>query len=97
MSDLLQVLERYRGQKIALYGLGTETERALLMLGDQFSIVGLLDGYRQSGSLYGKAILTLEQAAAEGVALILVVARPGSCKAIAKRIGKICREHQIDH
>ena len=96
MSDLLQVLERYRGQKIALYGLGTETERALLMLGDQFSIVGLLDGYRQSGSLYGKAILTLEQAAAEGVALILVVARPGSCKAIAKRIGKICREHQID-
>lgn len=96
MSDLLQVLERYRGQKIALYGLGTETERALLTLGDQFSIVGLLDGYRQSGSLYGKAILTLEQAAAEGVALILVVARPGSCKAIAKRIGKICREHQID-
>ena len=53
MSDLLQVLERYRGQKIALYGLGTETERALLMLGDQFSIVGLLDGYRQCGSLYG--------------------------------------------
>ncbi len=96
MSDLLQMLKRYRTRKIALYGLGTETERVLLELGEQFTIVGLLDGYRQSGSLYGTAILSLDQAVAEGVALILVVARPGSCKAIAKRIGKICKEHQID-
>ena len=39
--------------------------------------------------------MALPQVVDEGVKLIIVVARPGSCKAIAKKIGDVCREHEI--
>lgn len=96
MSDLSQLIQKYYTSKIAVYGLGTETERVLTEIGDRIQIVGLLDGYKESGELYGKPIISLEEAVAYQVKLILVVARPGSCKAIARRICKICTEHQID-
>ena len=32
-------------EKVALYGLGTETERYISANGDTMSIVGLLDGF----------------------------------------------------
>lgn len=95
MADLLQILNRYRDSKVAIYGLGTETERVLNEIGQDFQIIGLLDGYREEGRLYGKPIISLQQAIESQVRLILVVARPGSCRAIVKRIGAICIENQI--
>ncbi len=96
MSDLLEMFSQYRKSKIAIYGLGTETERVLNQIDQEFQIIGLLDGYREDGMLYGKPIISLEKAIEAEVKLILVVARPGSCKAIAKRISKVCKENQID-
>ena len=89
------LFQEYYGEKIALYGLGTETQKALLSFEDHFEITGLLDSFQESGELYGKEILSLSHVIDEGVKLIIVVARPGSCKAIAKKIGDICREHEI--
>ncbi len=88
-------MSRNKGGKIAIYGLGAETERVLGEIGEKFQVVGLLDSFRSSGSLYGRPIISLEQAVAEQVRMILVAARPGSCRAIARRIGGICRENQI--
>ena len=82
-------------EKIALYGLGTETEKAIEQYEVGYEIVGLLDGFQESGEIYGKRILSLSQAADFGIEQIVVVARPGSCKAIAKRIGAFCREKEI--
>lgn len=96
MSGLAEMFQHYKNNKLAIYGLGTETEKALEELGTGFQVVGLLDGYREDGLLYGKPIIPLSQAVESGIKWILVVARPGSCKAIAKRIGKICAEKQID-
>lgn len=87
--------QKYNGEKIALYGLGTETKKALLSLEDRFEIVGLLDSFREEGNLYGKNIFSLKQMIERGVKLIIVVARPGSCKAIGKKIGDICREYKV--
>ena len=95
MSDLQYIFSEYRDNKIAIYGLGAETERVLAELDGTCRVIGLLDGYRESGSLYGVPIISLEQAVEEQVKLILVVARPGSCRAIAKRIGGTCREQKI--
>lgn len=95
MSDLQELFSEYAGDKIAIYGLGVETERVLAEIGNKFQVVGLLDSYRNSGSLYGKPIISVERAAAEPVKMILVAARPGSCRAIAKRIGRICKEKEI--
>lgn len=96
MSDLMNRFQEYENCKIAIYGLSVETEKVLSEIGDKFSVIGLLDGYKENGTLYEKDIITLEEAIASKVDLILVVARPGSCKAIAKRIGKTCMEHKID-
>ncbi len=85
----------YKAQKIALYGLGLETQEALAGLENDFEIIGLLDGFREDGKLYGKRILSFDNAVKNGVKLIIVVARPGSCRAITKRIGGACSEHGI--
>ncbi len=85
----------YKYTKIALYGLGTETEKVLKEFAKDYEIVGLLDGFQEKGELYGKSIISLDDAIKKEVKLIIVVARPSSCRAIAKRIGDICRKNAI--
>ena len=95
MVTFSQILQPYQGQKIAIYGLSVQTENILSNWVWGCEMIGLLDGYRTSGELYGKPIISMEYAAASGVKLVLVAARPDSCKVIAKRIEKICRENHI--
>ncbi len=96
MSDLLQILQKYKDSRIALYGLGIETEKIIRRYGSQFLFTGLLDGYREEGSMYGMPVISFQEAAESGVKLILVVARPGSCRAIAKKMKQKCICNQID-
>ena len=84
-------LEKYTSADIAIYGLGTEAERFLNECGNELHIVGLLDGFRNTGSMFGYPIIPADKAA-EQVSMILVIARPGSCRAIAKRIGQLCKD-----
>ncbi len=95
MSDIRELLTEYRGQRIALYGLGTETKRFLSEFGRSISVVGLLDGFREDGELYGYPVIPLKETLSKGVRLMIAVARPGSCKVIARRIGAFCRENDI--
>ena len=67
------LFQEYYGEKIALYGLGTETQKALLSFRDYFEIIGLLDSFQESGELFGKKIMSLPRAMAAGVRLIVVV------------------------
>lgn len=95
MSDINTLINEYKGKKIALYGLGTETERFLSEHKEDVSVSGLLDGFKEDGEIYGYPIIPLAETVSKGVRLVIVVARPGSCKAIAKRIGEFCRENSI--
>ncbi len=95
MSPLSSLLKEYKGGRIAVYGLSEETRRTLDKIGDKADVIGLLDGYQKKGEVFGKPVISLEQAVDEHVSLILVAARPGSCRAIAKRIGAVCRENRI--
>lgn len=81
---------------VALYGLGTETERFIAEHGKEYNIVGLLDGFRTDGEIYGYPIITLDEALQRKALKIIVVARPGSCKAITKRIGGFCEKNGIE-
>ncbi len=81
--------------KVAIYGLSTETEKELPGIKQRYHIIGLLDGFRTDGKLYGQPIIPFDKAVEEGVEKIIIVARPGSCKAITKRIGDACRERGI--
>ncbi|MCI8647517.1 MAG: HAD hydrolase-like protein [Firmicutes bacterium] len=96
MEDkLTDTLGAFFGGKIALYGLGIETEKLIPEILKKFQVVGLLDSYRTEGMLYGLPIISLEAAIEADVELIVVVARPGSCKAIARKIAEVCRENRI--
>lgn len=95
MSDLGKFFEEHKNKKIAIYGLGTESEKAIKVLEKDFEIIGLLDGFREEGNLYGKPVISLQDAMDEKIALVVVVARPGSCRAIVKRIGDICRKNNV--
>lgn len=95
MTKIDTLLEQRQGSRAALYGIGTETERFLHTYGKRLSIVGLLDGFREEGEIYGYPIIPIRSVIAQGATVIIAIARPGSCKAIAKRIGDICREHNI--
>lgn len=95
MPDLPEVFRKYKNSRIAVYGLGAETEKILPELERRFQVAGLLDSYRENGTMYGQSIISVQKAVEEKVQLILVVARPGSCRAIAKRIRGLCMEHGI--
>lgn len=83
-------------QIIAIYGLGQETQKNIDCLSEKYSIVGLLDSYQDDGELYGIPIISLDDAIRQGVKLIIVVARPGSCKAIVRNIGSTCSQAGIN-
>ena len=93
--NLSELKVRIGDSKIALYGLGTETERFLDEHRDKLNVIGLLDSFRTDGEMYGYPIIPIETLPENNVRFIIVIARPGSCKAIAKRIGDFCRENDI--
>ena len=83
-------------KNIALYGLGTETEKTLIEWDGKYNVIGLLDGFRTEGEQFGYPIVDIKDIVKQDNVIIIVVARPGSCKAIAKRIGDICKENNIE-
>lgn len=83
-------------KNIALYGLGTETERTLTEWDGRYNVIGLLDGFKTEGEQFGYPIVDIRDIVKQNNVIIIVVARPGSCKAITKRIGDICKENNIE-
>ncbi len=84
MDNLKQIFSDYIDCPIALYGLGIRNREGAAYIRRTFHIVGLLDSFREEGELYGKRIIPLSECVQQEVKLIIVVARPGSCRAIAK-------------
>ena len=95
MATVIDILKQNSDRRFAIYGLSAETERFLKECSLNIDIVGLLDGFKEEGSEYGYPIISLNDAVESGVSFILVISRPGSCKAITKRIGKVCEEKNI--
>lgn len=83
-------------KRIALYGLGTETERTLIEWDGRYNVIGLLDGFKTEGEQFGYPIVDIKDVVKQNDVIIIVVARPGSCKAIAKRIGDICKANNVE-
>ena len=87
--------EDMKDKKIALYGLGKNTETIINNFPD-YQIICLLDGYKTDGELYGKPIYSLKNAFEAGIDFIIIVARANSAKIILKRIEEECRKACID-
>ena len=95
---IFKKLEKYLKNidgKIAIYGIGKETEKNIPEINEYVEIVGLLDGFRDNGNIYGYNIISLNKAIKIGIKAIIVIARPGSCRAIVTRIKDKCNENNI--
>lgn len=87
--------EEWKEKKLVLYGLGTETERVLKEWNGSYHVIGLLDSFRTEGELFGYPIMDIRRLAGQKDIVIVVVARPGSCRAIAKGIRGFCKQNGI--
>lgn len=85
----------YRDCPIAIYGLGNMTKEIIEQEKKYFHFVGLLDGYRTDGEMYGLPVLSMEDLAALQVTVIIVAARPSSCRIIVNRIRDFCSQAHI--
>ena len=92
----MELYDLINNKNIALYGLGTETERTLIEWDGKYNVVGLLDGFKTEGEQFGYPIIDIKDAVKQDNVIIIVVARPGSCKAISKRIGDICKANNVE-
>ena len=88
--------EIIKKNKIVLYGLSSETERVINEWNGKINVIGLLDGFMSSGDQFGYPILDINDVVKLENIIIIVVARPGSCRSIAKRIGDLCRENNVE-
>lgn len=83
----------FQNEPIVLYGFGRNTE-GILRLTAGYSIVGVLGPTRTEGELYGKRILSLDEAAALSK-IIVIVASEASRPIIFRRIKSFTQEHGI--
>ena len=89
--------QHWEKRKIALYGLSHNSQ----VIAEAFSeaedceIVGLLDAFQKSGSMYGVPIIDLDDVVSLGADTIIIVARANSTKFIVERIEGFCRENNI--
>ena len=83
----------YQKEPLVLYGTGKNTQ-AVLNLTKGFNIVGLLDPNLAGKVVYGKPVLTLEEAAA-CTRRIVIIARSTVVPIIFRRIHEFAREKDI--
>ena len=94
VDSFLNNFSKYKEKKIVLYGTGSITKIILDNVKD-FNFVGLMDGFKSSGSMYGFNILSYDEIKKLNVEVIIIVARISSTKLIYDRIKDFCMENNI--
>ena len=84
----------WEGRALVLYGLSVNSG-VIIKSFPNYKILGLLDGYEQSGEIYDKPILSIDKLVEQGAEAIVIVARASSVDLIVKRVEDFCREHEI--
>lgn len=85
---------KYRDKKIVLYGTGPNTKNILENVKD-FNIVGLMDGYKKDGVMYGMNILDYEDVLKQNIDMIIIIACATNKSIVYNRIEKFCVENNI--
>lgn len=82
-------------KKIILYGIGINT-RTILEEFPKIQFLGVMDGFKNDGVIYGKSILSMNEAVLLKPDCIIIIARENSTKIICNRIAPFCRKNEID-
>ncbi len=94
VDSFLNNFSKYKEKRIALYGTGANT-KIILNNVSGFNFVGLMDGFKNSGSMYGFNILGYDEVKKLNIQVIIIVARISSTKLIYDRIKDFCNENNI--
>ena len=92
-DDFQKGMAAYQTEPILLYGFGRNTE-GIIKLATRYNIVGVLGPTRTEGELYGKQILSLEEAAKLS-RRIVIVASEANRKIIFRRIHEFAKTHNL--
>lgn len=84
-----------KNEPIILYGLGKNTGELLNRI-QEYHIVGLMDGKKKEGSIWGKPVLDYEDVLRLNVKIIVIIARPAVIGVIYHRISEFCTNNGID-
>lgn len=94
ISSFQRHFSGYRDQPVAIYGLGESTREVLSAFPD-YRIVGLMDEIRTGEVVYGKKVISCEEALARGVKTIIIIARAANVRIIYYRIAEFCEKTGI--
>lgn len=94
ISNFRKHFSGYRDQPVAIYGLGKNTREVLEAFPD-YRIVGLMDEIRTGEMVYGKEVISCEEALARGVKTIIIIARAANVRIIYHRIAEFCEKSGI--
>lgn len=83
-----------RKEPLVLYGIGKNTGDLLTRI-QEYNIVGLMDGKRKDGTIWGKPILDHEDVKSLKIRTIVIIARPAVMGVIYHRISRFCVENGI--
>ena len=86
--------QHIKKKRIAIYGIGENTQLILEKATD-YNIVGLLDGVKDSGIVYGLPLMKLIDLTADAVDLVIIIARSSNIGVILNRIANQCVNHGI--
>lgn len=89
-----QHFSRFINHKIVLYGVGNNT-KTIIETFTNYKITGLLDGYCEMGTVFGKPVLRIQDITMEDSPIIIIVARSSSTKIIWERIKADCLSKHI--
>jgi len=95
VKEFIKNFSHLKNSPIALYGIGPNSKAIIEQCSD-FNIIGLLDASREGDTLFGKTILTIEEAFNIGIKAVIIIARISNVPLIYRRIEKFCQEMSID-
>ena len=86
---------RFSDMPLVIYGISKNTKYILDNFPD-FNIAGLMDEVRTGDTVYGKPVISCEDALKHGVKAIIIVARASNTKIIYRRIAEFTAKSSIE-
>ena len=93
-STFKKHFEKFKNERIAIYGLGKITKVVLEEFPD-FPIVALMDEVKTGELIWGLPVLSCEDAHKRGVSIIVIIARAANVPIIYRRIVDECAKFNI--
>lgn len=94
LKCLTQNLEKFDGKRIALYGTA-DNAKAIIHNFPEQNIIALLDKQHTGEYIFGKKVLSLEEAALLRVEVIIIAAEAASSQIVSERIFSFCQANMI--